>query len=238
MSHRRTSGRGSGRPPPDPRDELPAGGEVAPQHRPRREARPCDGAPSGASAAHETRAPAVDEALRVAQLGGRHPVEVAIPSPSPANRRRRDRLALVGPRRRRRRARQASARRVVGPISRRSAPAFGDRRPAASSSRSRRLAARTFAAGIVGEARPAAPPAVERDVVDLAIVAPADEHGGPGRAHLLAVADVDQVSARAKSSAAPRSTGGPRPSAPGRTRPPRQEAPAVDRLAVRADETA
>ena len=65
--------------PPDPRDELAARPEVAPEHRPRREppavrmelvaARPAALEPG-----HEE----VDQALGLAQLGRRHPVELAM----------------------------------------------------------------------------------------------------------------------------------------------------------------
>ncbi len=66
-------------PPPDPLGELAAGREVAPEHRPRGE-QPAvvmelvAAGPAQLEARHEQ----VDEPLRVAQLGRRHPVEVAV----------------------------------------------------------------------------------------------------------------------------------------------------------------
>ena len=67
------------RPPPDPLGELAAGREVAPEHRPRREAAAVVVELVAARPAHlEPRHEEVDEPLGVAQLGGGHPVEVAV----------------------------------------------------------------------------------------------------------------------------------------------------------------
>ena len=67
------------RPPPDPRQDLAAGPEVAPEHRPRREpaavrVQLVAAGPALLQPRHEQ----VDEPLRVAQLGRRHPVELAV----------------------------------------------------------------------------------------------------------------------------------------------------------------
>ncbi len=66
-------------PPPDPRHELAAGPEVAPEHRPRREppavrVELVAAGPPPLEPRHEQ----VDQPLRLAQLGRRHPVELAV----------------------------------------------------------------------------------------------------------------------------------------------------------------
>ena len=145
----------------------------------------------------ETRHEQVDEALGLAQLGGRHPVELAVAQD----------LALrvgVG------RDHHALDRRLVVAVffalgrHRRTAlvgthlPAFGagfrDGRAG------RLLVERGVVWGaqrgrleFVGEARATlAPPAIECGVVDRPIVTTADEDRRAGRLHLLAIGDVDE----------------------------------------------
>ena len=113
MSHSTTSERGSrDRPPPDPRHELAAGAEVAPEHRARREppavrvelvaARP---------APLEPRHQQVDQPLRLAQLGRASSGRTrGGAGPRPASRRRATMIdALDRPRRRRRRRRRSGS---------------------------------------------------------------------------------------------------------------------------------
>ena len=67
------------RPPPDPRHELAAGPEVAPEHRPRREPPAVRVELVAAGPAPlEPRDEQVDEPLGLAQLGRGHPVELAV----------------------------------------------------------------------------------------------------------------------------------------------------------------
>ena len=67
------------RPPPDPRQQLAAGAEVAPEHRPRREPPAVRMQLVAAGPALlEPRDQRVDQPLGVAQLGRGHPVELAV----------------------------------------------------------------------------------------------------------------------------------------------------------------
>ena len=172
--------------------------EVAPEHRPRREAAAVGvqlvaASPAPFEVGHER----VDQAFRLAQLGRRHPVELAVAQ----------HLALavgVG------RDDDALERRLIAGV-----VAVGrDRDPALVRGLARaelaflgRRAAGLLAIGLgrgvrvghrgrverAGHARGASPPpAVEDRVVDLAVVAPAGEDGRAGAAHLFAVADVDE----------------------------------------------
>ena len=189
------------RAPPDPRHDLAAGPEVAPEHRPRREpAAVAVELVAARPAPLQLRDQEVDEALGVAQLRRRHPVELAMAQ---------DLAAASTRRARRRRPRSALLVRCV--VARRpgsgcrapragvdcdSSPASGSLAPACVGrpARRRRPVAAAAAPGSRPAREPRAPPeAVEDRVVDLEVVAPADEDRRAGGPDLLAVADVDDV---------------------------------------------
>ncbi len=200
MSHSTTSGRGSlDAPPPDPLDEVAAGREVAPEHRAR-------GEPAAVRVELVAARPAPLEASARAGRPGAPP-RAARPASSARSRGGAGPRPAVGVGRDRRCRRSAPRRRSSSPsagigVPRSSAPrlaplvaGLGRLAPGASSSRAASSGVRRRSARIsLGDARPrgARQKRSNDRVVDLEVVAAADEHGGAGRLDLLAVADVDE----------------------------------------------
>ena len=202
MSHRTTSERGSldlaaARPTSM---SWPPVAEVAPEHRPRREAAAVRVELVAARpAALEPRDEQVDEPLGLAQLGAASSGRTrggAGPRPASRRRARRRRPSIGGlvvvlvaarPGSGCRARRAASRRRSRAGLRRRRARRLLVRR--------RRRPARASSSGwnSSGQARAAPPPpAVEGRVVDRPIVAAPDEDRRAGRPDLLAIADVDE----------------------------------------------
>ncbi len=182
---------------PDPRDELAAGPEVAPEHRARRQATAVRmelvaARPPAFQARHEQ----VDQALRLAQLGRRHPVELAVAQDLALRVRvgrdddALDRCLVVG---------------VVAVGRDRRAALVGTHLGVLVAGLGRSRAGHLLLVGrgvlarqrrrseVARQPRTApAPPAIEGGVIGRPVVAPPDEDRGAGRADLLAVGDVDQ----------------------------------------------
>ena len=202
------------------------GGEVAPEHRPRREAPAVRVELVAAGPAPlEPRAQQVHEPLGVAQLRGRS-----------CGRSRGGGGARPGTRRRARSVSpsisppSSSASRAELDAQRRELGQRGARRPRrprrtlpARPPRGRRRGSRPPERTPGSERPPAAPEPVEDAVVDLAVVAAPDEDRRARVAHLLPVAEVDEGRAHARSRwRPPGRPGGRPPAAPARSPRPRR----------------